>query len=109
MTVKIRLARHGAKKKPFYWIVAAHSRSPRDGKFLEKLGTFNPLLSDDHAEKLVMKKDRAEYWLNSGAQPTEKALLLLKKAAIQVPTKIIEKAAKAPQVAKPPRKQQQAS
>lgn len=104
MAIKIRLARHGATKRPFYWIVAANSRSPRDGKYLEKLGTYNPLLADDSKDKLVLKNDRIEYWLSTGAQATERALLLLKKANVTVPAKILVKAEKAVKVAKAPRK-----
>lgn len=70
--LKIRLARHGAKKRPFYHIVVAHSRDPRDGRFIEKLGTFNPLLSSDHEQRLVLKEDRIRHWLSQGAQPTDR-------------------------------------
>lgn len=105
MSIKIRLARHGATKRPFYWIVAANSRSPRDGKYLEKLGTYNPLLADDHAEKLVLKADRIDYWLSTGAQTTDRVLVLLRKGNVSVPSRITEKADKAPKVAKAPRKQ----
>lgn len=71
MSLKIRLARGGRKKKPFYSIVVAENTSPRDGKFIEKLGTFNPLLAKDKAERVVLKADRIEYWLGKGAEPTE--------------------------------------
>ncbi len=76
MPVRIRLARRGRKKRPFYWIVAAHSEAPRDGKFLEKLGTYNPLT--DPAE-VVLKWDRVQYWLNQGAQPTDTVRSIIKK------------------------------
>jgi small subunit ribosomal protein S16 len=72
MSLKIRLSRGGAKKRPFYKIVLADSRSPRDGKFLEKLGTYNPMLPADHAERLVLKEDRIKHWLQIGAQPTDR-------------------------------------
>jgi small subunit ribosomal protein S16 len=72
MSLKIRLARAGAKKRPFYKIVLADSRSPRDGKFQEKLGTYNPMLPLDHAERLVLKEERVKYWLSVGAQPTDR-------------------------------------
>ncbi|MGD9506632.1 MAG: 30S ribosomal protein S16 [Syntrophobacteraceae bacterium] len=77
MAVRIRLARKGSKKKPFYWIVAANSESPRDGRFIEKLGTYNPLT--DPAQ-VIMKSDRVEYWLGQGAQPTDTVLSLIRKS-----------------------------
>ena len=76
MSVKIRLARHGAKKKPFYRIVIADSESPRDGKFLENVGTYNPLV--DPAQ-VSLKQDRVKYWIDQGAIPTDKVKSLLKK------------------------------
>jgi small subunit ribosomal protein S16 len=82
MAVKIRLARGGAKKRPFYSIVVADIRAPRDGKFIEKIGTFNPLLADDHPQKLVVKADRATYWLGTGAKPTERVAKLMSKLGI---------------------------
>jgi small subunit ribosomal protein S16 len=72
MAVKIRLSRGGSKKRPFYRIVAASSDAPRDGKFLEKLGTYNPLLPQDHAQRLVLNEERIKYWLNTGAQATDR-------------------------------------
>jgi small subunit ribosomal protein S16 len=72
MSLKIRLSRGGAKKRPFYKIVLADARSPRDGKFLERLGTYNPMLPADHAERLVLKEDRIKHWLSMGAQPTDR-------------------------------------
>ena len=76
MPVKIRLARHGAKKKPFYRIVAADSESPRDGRFLEIVGTYNPLI--DPAE-VSLKQERIKYWIDQGAIPTATVKNLLKK------------------------------
>ena len=76
MPVKIRLARHGAKKKPFYRIVAADSESPRDGRFLEIVGTYNPLI--DPAE-VSLKQERIKYWIDRGAIPTATVKNLLKK------------------------------
>ncbi len=76
MAVKIRLARHGAKKRPFYRIVVAHSERPRDGKFLETVGTYNPL--PDPAE-VSLKSDRIKHWLDRGAIPTHTVKSLLKK------------------------------
>jgi len=79
MAVKIRLARHGAKKKPFYRIVAATSEAPRDGRFLEVLGTYNPL---ENPAAVVVKEDRVLEWLSKGAQPTETVKSILKKAGV---------------------------
>ena len=76
MSVKIRLARHGAKKRPFYRIVVADSKSPRDGRFLENVGTYNPVL--DPAE-VVLKKERIKYWIDKGAILTDTVKRLLKK------------------------------
>lgn len=76
MAVKIRLARHGAKKRPFYRIVAADSEAPRDGKFLETLGTYNPLLE---TEDVSLKTERVKYWMEKGATPTVTVKNLLKK------------------------------
>lgn len=70
--VKIRLARGGAKKRPHYSIVVARSAAPRDGDFIEKIGHYNPMLSGENAERVVLKLDRVDYWLKVGAQPTEK-------------------------------------
>lgn len=77
MSIKIRLSRGGRKKIPFYSIVATNSTSPRDSKFLEKLGTFNPLLKADDAQRVVLNKERTEYWLSVGAQPSERVALFL--------------------------------
>jgi len=76
MAVKIRLARYGAKKKPFYRIVVADNESPRDGKYIESVGTYNPLL--DPAE-VSLKGERVKYWINQGAIPTSTVKSLLKK------------------------------
>ena len=83
MAVKIRLARGGAKKRPFYRIVAADERSPRDGRYIEKLGTYNPLLPRDSAERVVMDVERVQYWLDRGAQPTDRVLRFLDAAGIR--------------------------
>ncbi|HTH18355.1 MAG TPA: 30S ribosomal protein S16 [Magnetospirillum sp.] len=72
MALKIRLARGGAKKRPFYRIVVADARSPRDGRFIEKIGTYNPLLPSDHAERLTLDADAVKKWLAVGAQPTDR-------------------------------------
>ena len=77
MSLKIRLARGGAKKRPFYSIVVADSRSPRDGRFIEKLGTFNPLLSKDSDQRVVLDLDKAKDWLAKGALPTDRVARFL--------------------------------
>lgn len=77
--IKIRLARGGRKKVPFYRIVATRSTSARDSNFLEKLGTFNPLAIDSDEKKVVINKDRVEYWLSVGAKPTEKVAKFLRQ------------------------------
>ncbi len=82
MATKIRLARGGSKKRPFYSIVVADVRAPRDGRFIEKLGTFNPLLSKDNDQRVVMDQDRVKHWLGEGAQPTDKVLRFLDEAGI---------------------------
>lgn len=85
MSVKIRLARYGAKKKPFYHVVAAPANAPRDGKFLEKLGTYNPLLAKDNELRITLKNDRVLYWLSVGAQPTETVKRIIAKAGLTKP------------------------
>lgn len=82
MSLKIRLSRAGAKKRPFYRIVLADSRSPRDGKFLEKLGTYNPMLPIDHAERLVLNLERIKHWLSVGAQPTDRCVRFFSDAGL---------------------------
>ena len=75
--LKIRLARAGAKKRPFYRIVIADVRSPRDGKFIEKIGYYNPLLPKDHPERLYLNQERASYWLKVGCLPTDRVATFL--------------------------------
>ncbi|MCY4445212.1 MAG: 30S ribosomal protein S16 [Rhodobacteraceae bacterium] len=72
MAMKIRLARRGSKKRPFYSIVAADSRMPRDGRFIEKLGTYNPLLPKDNPDRVKFDADRIKHWLKLGASPTDR-------------------------------------
>ncbi len=72
MAVRIRLSRGGSKKRPFYRIVAADQRAPRDGRFIEKLGTYNPLLPKDHQDRLIVDVERVSAWLKKGAEPTER-------------------------------------
>lgn len=82
MALKLRLARQGAKKRPFYRIVVADSRSPRDGRFIEVLGTFNPLLPKDSDERVKLKEDRVQHWLGVGAKPTDRVHRFLDAAGI---------------------------
>ena len=82
MAVKIRLARAGTKKRPFYRIVAADERAPRDGRFIEKLGTYNPLLASDNSERVKLDIERIQHWLSKGAKPTDRVLRFLDKAGV---------------------------
>ena len=82
MALKLRLARGGTKKRPFYHIVVADARSPRDGRFIEKLGTFNPLLAKDAENRVVLNTERAQHWLSVGAQPTDRVLRFLDTAGV---------------------------
>ena len=86
MAMKIRLARGGSKKRPFYAIVAADSRMPRDGRFIEKLGTYNPMLPKDSEERVKMNMERVKYWVGEGAQPTDRVSRML-EAAGELPKK----------------------
>ena len=86
MAMKIRLARGGSKKRPFYRIVAADSRMPRDGRFIEKLGTYNPLLPKDSEERVKMNMERVQYWLGQGAQPTDRIARMLEAAGVKEKT-----------------------
>jgi small subunit ribosomal protein S16 len=83
MSVKIRLARGGAKKKPFYQIVVADSHSPRDGRFIEKVGTYNPALKNDDPNRIILKTERIQEWLAKGAQPTDRVLRFLDQAGLK--------------------------
>jgi small subunit ribosomal protein S16 len=82
MSLRIRLSRGGAKKRPFYRIVVADSRMPRDGRFVEKIGTFDPLKPQDDAARLVLDQKKAKAWLAKGAQPTDRVLRLLDSVGI---------------------------
>jgi small subunit ribosomal protein S16 len=82
MPVKIRLRRDGAKKRPFYHVVAADSRRARDGRFIEELGYYNPIVAAEADPILVLKEERVRYWLSVGAQPTDTAAALLKRQGI---------------------------
>lgn len=95
MSTKIRLARGGAKKKPYYRIIVTDSRNPRDGNFLEKIGTYNPLLEKENPERVKFDNDRMKYWLSVGAQPTERVTTFLRAAGI-ITTKPVYTVKKAP-------------
>lgn len=82
MATKIRLARGGAKKRPFYRIVVADARSPRDGRYIERLGTYNPSLPKDDENRVQFDKERAEYWLKTGAEPSERVTRFLRAAGL---------------------------
>jgi len=82
MAIALRLSRGGAKKRPYYRIVAADSRSPRDGKYLEQIGTYNPLLAKDDDNRVKLNEDRARYWLGVGAQPSDRVHRFLDAAGI---------------------------
>jgi small subunit ribosomal protein S16 len=82
MSLKIRLARGGAKKRPYYSIVVADSRSPRDGRFIEKLGTYNPMLERSHSDRVTLKPERVQHWLGVGAQPTDRVARFLGEAGL---------------------------
>lgn len=86
MSMKIRLARGGSKKRPFYAIVATDSRMPRDGRFLEKLGTYNPLLAKDSEDRVKLNVERVQYWLGQGAQPTDRVARFLEAAGLKEKT-----------------------
>ena len=94
MATKIRLARGGSKKRPFYRIVIADERAPRDGNFIEKIGNFNPMVPKDHKERVVISKERAEHWLKVGAQPTDRVQRILCDLGMMEAPKITEKTKK---------------
>jgi len=93
MSLRIRLSRGGAKKRPYYRIVVADSRSPRDGRFIERVGTYNPMLSKDAADRVNLKEDRIKHWMSEGALPSDRvtrflaAAGMMEKPAIPVQTK----------------------
>ena len=100
MSVRIRLSRGGSKKRPFYKVVAADQRAPRDGRFIERLGSYNPLLPKDHADRFVIDEERVKYWLSKGAQPTERLEKLLSKLGLINAPKIHEQPKKSAPKAK---------
>jgi len=83
MAIALRLSRGGAKKRPYYRIVAADNRSPRDGKYLEQIGTYNPLLAKDDDKRVQLNEDRARHWLSVGAQPSDRVARFLDAAGIR--------------------------
>jgi small subunit ribosomal protein S16 len=102
MSAKIRLARGGAKKRPYYYIVVAHATSPRDGRYIEQIGTFDPMLKKDNADRVRLDADRAKHWLSVGAQPTDRVARILDAAGLMK-----RKAANNPTKAKPKKKAQE--
>lgn len=103
MALKIRLARGGAKKRPFYRIVVAEATAPRDGRFVERIGSYNPFLEHGHKERVVLNEERAKYWLSVGAQPTDRVVGFLAEV------KIMEKPAQSvtPKKSQPKKKAQE--
>ena len=93
MALKIRLSRGGAKKRPFYRIVVADSRSPRDGRYIERLGTYNPMLAKDHPERILFNEERVRHWLSNGATPSDRVARFLGQSKI-VPMPAIPKQTK---------------
>lgn len=82
MSLKIRLARSGTKKRPYYRIVVADSRMPRDGRFIERLGSYNPMVPKDHPERTTLKEDRIKHWLGFGARPSDRVARMLANAGL---------------------------
>ena len=94
MSARIRLSRGGAKKRPYYYVVVAHSQSPRDGRYIEQIGTFDPMLKKDDANRLKLDVERARHWLKVGAQPTDRVARFLDANGLmkRTPQKSIAKA-----------------
>jgi small subunit ribosomal protein S16 len=85
MAIRLRLARLGSKKRPVYRIVAAENTAPRDGKFIEVIGTYNPLLEKSNTQRYTIKTERAEFWMNSGAKPSDRVARIFEKLGIVMP------------------------
>ena len=83
MAIKIRLSRGGAKKRPYYYVVVAEAASPRDGRYIEQIGTHNPMLPKDHADRVKLNEERVKYWLSVGAQPTDRVARFLDAAGLR--------------------------
>ncbi|MCW1382823.1 30S ribosomal protein S16 [Novosphingobium sp. KCTC 2891] len=92
MSVSLRLSRGGSKKRPYYKVVVSNSRAPRDGKYLEQVGTYNPLLAKDDENRVRLVEDRVRYWLGVGAQPTDRVARMLDKAGIKERTATVNPA-----------------
>ena len=99
MAVKMRLSRGGTKKKPYYYVVVAPVTSPRDGRYIEQIGTFNPMLKKDNPERVKLLAERVKHWLGVGAQPTDRVMRLLDAAGLAKRT-----ASNNPEKAKPKKK-----
>lgn len=82
MSLRIRLSRGGAKKRPFYKIVVADSRSPRDGRFIERVGSYNPMVAKDHPDRIVMREERIKHWIGVGAKPSDRVAKFLAQAGL---------------------------
>ena len=98
MALSIRLSRGGSKKRPYYRIVVADARSPRDGKFIEKIGNYNPLLAKDAENRIVLDAERAKYWLSNGAQPTDRVARFLAQAEMMKPRERRERSETTPEM-----------
>ncbi len=102
MSVKLRLARGGAKKRPYYYIVAAHITNPRDGRYIERVGSYNPMLPKDSDDRVRLNEDRCKYWLSVGAKPTDRVARFLDTAGL-----LKREERNNPQKAKPKKKAQE--
>ena len=102
MSARIRLSRGGAKKRPYYYVVVAHSASPRDGRYIEQIGTFNPMLPKDSTERVKLDLDRCKHWLSVGAQPTDRVERLFDGAGL-----LKREARNNPEKSKPKKKAQE--
>ena len=100
MSLKIRLARAGAKKRPFYRIVVAESSSPRDGRFIERIGTYNPMVPKDHPERIRLNSERVSHWLSVGAKPSDRVTRFLAAADLVPPRRVPEQTKKSQPSAK---------
>ena len=88
MALKIRLARGGSKKRPFYRVVVAEASAPRDGRYVERVGTYNPMVPKDHEQRLTLNGERISFWMSKGAQPTERVHKMLASAGLMAPPAI---------------------
>ncbi|HMN38299.1 MAG TPA: 30S ribosomal protein S16 [Hyphomicrobium sp.] len=102
MAVKMRLSRGGSKKRPYYYVVVAHATSPRDGRYIEQIGTFDPMLKKDNPERIKLLEERVKHWLSVGAQPTDRVMRLLDAQGLAKRT-----SSNNPEKAKPKKKAQE--